>query len=488
MKKQVSQKPISIFAAILFFSIIQTQQQVSGLVAFAQGDPPRICFEGNCSFGGNITEDGTDLPIQGVFVKANELNSSRVFNARSDSKGDFLYPYLELVPHSFKFTKEGYEDKTIRLDLAVNPDHINIKLKRIRLSASSADAAIPRILLTYPNIDQMRTLEVDSNRINITGHIFDQTSVSFVLVEGVPVQVNEKGDFSADILLKPGENTITVTAINSNKKWAVEEFTVLRKEQMASSLDNMVALAAMLRTRKYYALIIGNSKYQHLKPLQTPVQDAKKLADLLEKKYGFEIRLLLNATREQILLALNEYRAKLTIDTSLLIYYAGHGYYDSALEKGYWQPVDAREKDTIYWISVDDVTLAIKGLRATQILIISDSCYSGALTRGAEPISYLPQEREKFLLSMLEGKTRDLITSGSMEPVSDGGADGHSVFAGALFRGLSQMDRDIFTSDELFYKFIHESVVGNSNQTPQYSFIPNSGHDKGHFVFCRIKH
>jgi len=40
---------------------------------------------------------------------------------------------------------------------------------------------------------------------------------------------------------------------------------------------------------KYYALIIGNNKYDHLEPLDAAENDAKVLANILENKYDFEV-------------------------------------------------------------------------------------------------------------------------------------------------------------------------------------------------------
>ena len=80
------------------------------------------------------------------------------------------------------------------------------------------------------------------------------------------------------------------------------------------------------------------------------------------------------------------------------------------------------------------------------------------------------------------------MASGGNEPVSDTGRQGHSVFAAALLDGLRQMEKSIFSAEELFYDHIKERVAGNADQTTEYNIIRNSGHDGGDFVFKRIKH
>jgi formylglycine-generating enzyme required for sulfatase activity len=86
---------------------------------------------------------------------------------------------------------------------------------------------------------------------------------------------------------------------------------------------------------------------------------------------------------------------------------------------------------------------------------------------------------------MREGRSRILIASGGNEPVADSGANGHSVFANAMLRGLNGIESTEFTAAELFNRFILEQVAGRASQTPEYGVIRNSGHDSGDFVFSK---
>lgn len=236
---------------------------------------------------------------------------------------------------------------------------------------------------------------------------------------------------------------------------------------------------------KYFALLIGNNDYQHLPRLKTAESDAKAIANALRDRYGFETRLLLNAGRRQIISALSEYRRKLEPDASLLIYYAGHGNRDPEVDKAYWLPVDASREEASNWISADDITTSIRAIPAKHVLIISDSCYSGAIYRDLSPDLSAPPVRQRFLEKMAAGKSRTLMASGGDEPVSDAGGGAYSVFASALLAGLAQMDAEVFTAAELFRSHVQESVAGRSRQTPEYSPLRNSGHEAGDFVFLR---
>ena len=237
----------------------------------------------------------------------------------------------------------------------------------------------------------------------------------------------------------------------------------------------------------YYALVIGNDDYTSLPKLRTAAADAREVGRVLGESYGFQTRLLVNATRSQIVAALSAYRRELGADASLLVYYAGHGYRDEEADKAYWLPVDATLEDVSNWIIADEITTGIRVIPARHVLVVSDSCYSGTLTRGLGVSPTRPSEREQFLQKMAAGRSRTLMASGGDEPVADGGGSGHSVFAAALLRGLREMGGARFTASELFAAYVVEPVAGRADQTPIYNPLRNSGHESGDFVFTRSR-
>jgi hypothetical protein len=239
----------------------------------------------------------------------------------------------------------------------------------------------------------------------------------------------------------------------------------------------------------YYALVIGINDYAPPLPkLATAVADARAIAQVLSDSYGFQVKLLVDqdATRNNILKAIAQYRNKLSENDNLLIYYAGHGFSDGRAEKAYWIPVDADSVDSPNRIIADEITTDVRVQSARHVLIISDSCYSGGLMRGADDL--VPSAGQTALLNrMLKSRSRTLMSSGGDEPVADGGPDGHSVFAYALIRALQGTEQNVYTGIDLFYGYLRQRVAGNSTQVPQYVPIRDSGHDDGDFVFMRKK-
>lgn len=229
---------------------------------------------------------------------------------------------------------------------------------------------------------------------------------------------------------------------------------------------------------RYYALLIGNNGYQHLPRLKSAQSDVSAVAGILRDRYGFETRVLENATRDDVLLALEELRRKLTDGDNLLIYYAGHGWLDEEADEGYWLPVDATSESTINWIPNATLTSSLKAIRAKHVLVVADSCYSGKLTRG---IAVRGSRTPDYVRRMAQKRARMVISSGGLEPVLDGGRGDHSVFAGAFLDALRE-NEGVADTTTIFSR-IRRDVMLHSDQTPELADIRKSGHEGGDFLF-----
>jgi hypothetical protein len=245
--------------------------------------------------------------------------------------------------------------------------------------------------------------------------------------------------------------------------------------------------AASTSGELYYSLVIGNDEYDSLPKLTNAARDARAVERMLRETYGFRTRLLVNATRSEIVAALSDYRRSLGADASLLVYYAGHGNRDGEAGKAYWLPVDATPEEASKRITADEITAAVRVIPARHVLVVSDSCYSGALPHALGASPSRPDERERLLQKMAAGRSRTLMASGGDEPAAYDGGGGHSVFAAGLLRGLREMSGPRFTATELFVGYVLGPVAGRTGKLPFYNPLRDSGHEGGDFVFKRIK-
>jgi hypothetical protein len=244
----------------------------------------------------------------------------------------------------------------------------------------------------------------------------------------------------------------------------------------------------------FYALVIGNNRYPHFLDLQSPIQDAKEVKTVLTRQYDFRVELLLNATKRQILQALDDLRRELKGQDNLLIYYAGHGYLDEDNDHAYWVPVDAVDDDDNTWLLSDEVTKIVKNMQAKRVLIVSDACYSGAWARARTRRLFANLYRGKkldfWLFRMSLKQTRLILTSGGFEqPVLDCDPEKpgceHSVFARHFIKVLKENDK-ILIGRQLYQRLdlhVPYDSLGYTNQEPLYVPLPRTGHEGGEFFF-----
>jgi hypothetical protein len=255
----------------------------------------------------------------------------------------------------------------------------------------------------------------------------------------------------------------------------------------AAPVSTPVNIPKELTVGNYYALIIGNNSYQFMPSLDTPVNDARAVDKTLREHYGFKTRLLENATRGQILSAINEYRNSLKDSDNFLIYYAGHGELDEKNLRGYWLPVNARRDDATEWVSDQQITDQIGLMAARHILVVADSCYSGAMTRssGLRLVSKGDDE-SKRLTTLYKLPSRTVLTSGADKPVLDGGGGANSIFARALIDILNRNDHILEGSalwNQIFDPVKRAAAQFKIDESPRYSGLPDAGHMNGEFLF-----
>jgi len=251
-----------------------------------------------------------------------------------------------------------------------------------------------------------------------------------------------------------------------------------------------------------YALLIGESNYRDpkLQKLDTPSNDVTQLGAVLRGRYGFNVEILLDKSRADILRALDGLAQKLGEHDTLMIYYAGHGGMEKVRngeDRGYWLPVDAEYGSSASQISNQEITYQVARMAARKVLIVADSCYSGLLTQTvgrAQRPQTVEEKTNDYLVGMAWKQSRNVLTSGRLEPVLDGGGSGnHSVFAAALLDVL-RSNTDVITSEEIYTRLVTR-VMSNATriliderdtpnpQQPTYSALDNGGHVYGDFLF-----
>lgn len=129
------------------------------------------------------------------------------------------------------------------------------------------------------------------------------------------------------------------------------------------------------------ALLIANAAYSHLGKLPNPVPDARQLADVL-RRIGFNVSILENASREDMLLALGDFEERLRSNQGIAFFhYGGHGMQVDG--KNFLIPADADIPDekrvATRAVDVDEVMSALDASGAAANVVVLDACRDNPL-------------------------------------------------------------------------------------------------------------
>lgn len=323
----------------------------------------------------------------------------------------------------------------------------------------------PSEKLTYtsaPNYKIEALIKADSNIKSI------DLFVNNTLCKGVLLSTTKTGgqifyNFEENIALRFGRNVVRIVVYCENGK-IIDEISI------------------NYTFGKYYALLIGIEDYTYLTSLNRPIDDAHKLKNILVTKYTFpeeNIIILENPTRSEIIDKLDELTYLIEPSDNLLIFYAGHGYWDKNLGtsgEGFWLPKDAQQYKRSNWIPNANLTNYIGGIKSNNTLLISDACFSGGIFRAMD--NHVPDQSIQLLYNY---KSRKAMTSGTLNIVPD-----RSVFIKYLLKRLDENTEVFLPARKLFASF-EEAVRNNSDNVPQYGTIQKTGDEGGDFIFIKAE-
>jgi Caspase domain/Ankyrin repeats (3 copies)/Ankyrin repeat len=250
-----------------------------------------------------------------------------------------------------------------------------------------------------------------------------------------------------------------------------------------SDVDDLPQTPA--RTKKNaYAVVIGIERYrQHLPKADFAVHDAKTVAEYLTKVLGYPKENVVTLLNDEALKSdFEKYFEKwlgnnVEKDSTVFIYYSGHGAPDLRTGSAYLVPYDGDPSfidETGY--SLKRMYAALAKLPAKEIIVALDSCFSGAggrsvIAKGARPLVLNLQNTAVLSpnVTVLAASSGDQISSTYEEK-------GHGLFTYFLLKGIRNEDvvkpDGSLAIDEL-YSYVKPQVERiarkqyNNEQTPQ---------------------
>lgn len=242
--------------------------------------------------------------------------------------------------------------------------------------------------------------------------------------------------------------------------------------------------------RQKYALIIGNADYGSITDLQNTVNDARRVANLLESA-GYTVVDYYDLDKRGFEGAMRRTLFDLEIGSELVVYYAGHGLQIGG--RNYLLPTDANI-DTIYDVPFEAVSLSsilrIAGARARSVVFILDSCRNNPFPGGKAIVGLddVPEEMRTGFSAQDTPINTLLVYSTSPGAVALDGEGDNSPFTEALAEVLESRPGAPF--DELMKevrRIVYTRTAGLQVPWESSSLVEQIAFQTGSFPVGRAK-
>ncbi|SFJ96988.1 caspase family protein [Bradyrhizobium sp. cf659] len=180
------------------------------------------------------------------------------------------------------------------------------------------------------------------------------------------------------------------------------------------------------------ALVIGNGHYPDASaPLTQSINDARALSSTLRKN-GFDVDMVEDATKDDMVRAVNRLKSRIKRDTVVMLFFGGYGV--QAGRQSYMLPVDAviwKESDVRrQGVSIDGVLDMMKEQGAKAKLVVVDASRRNPYERRFRSYSH-------GLAPISAPDNALILASASPGKVVDDGKGEHSVLVSELLGNLT---------------------------------------------------
>ncbi len=269
----------------------------------------------------------------------------------------------------------------------------------------------------------------------------------------------------------------------------------------ASDVDQIPKPRPGVKGRDAVALIVGISQYrdESIPQVRYARRDAEIMAAYLESVAGVsrsKMKVLLDegATSSDLAAYVEEWLPRqVKPDTTVFVYYAGHGMPNLSNGKAFLVPYDGHPDFSSKLYPLDRLYEKLDSLPSKQVVVMLDSCFSGATGRSVLPSGARPMGLVLDTWFPLK-KTVVLSAASGTQISSDYDDQGHGLFTYFLLKGLrgeADADGNGTIQVEELYDFVRDQVTKvaseklNRDQTPLILPAPDSLGPKGKIQITR---
>lgn len=399
-------------------------------------------------------------------IKEKDLQAS---NTQITSEGS---PDLYISDLFFEYPKDGKLKKG-------QTGYVNFKLENMGNASAKSLQVISITPVIIPGLEYERITDLE------------EVPAGENKIVKIPIQFATNNAQTQGIEKMEGaENKMRIVVkAAGNIKTEMVEFNInIGDEQITGDVNVVVADTEDIDyfdpepVARNFLFLIGINEYSEWPALKNAVSDVSKVKDILLEKYDFEPDFVYelynnNATQQNIRNELIKIKREITPNDNLVMYYAGHGFYDIEFDEGSWIPVDAGYGIETDYMANSRLVKYLNNIVCKHLFIMADACFSGSLFVKDSRISY-ESKNDKI-------NSRWALSSGNMEEVADGSVGGNSPFAESLieFLGMNKMKGIPITELISYISFkVKNQTSETTGQTPIGKPLNVEGNKGGEYI------
>lgn len=275
---------------------------------------------------------------------------------------------------------------------------------------------------------------------------------------------------------------------------------IARRDDGTTPADTAKDEAALPPGGDNYALLFATENYdphpgaKNWAHLDNPHTDIAAIGAVLQEQYGFKVTPYFDQSKHDIMKILRGLHDSKQYgrDSELLIFFAGHGYFDRGAKGGY---VVAR--DSLYdasdpinrnesCVSLDALSEELNKIPCRHVFLVLDTCFGGTIDYGVAMDNKRGDDQDdpgistdEYVAEIMEKKSRLFLASAGKESASDGAPGEHSPFAKELLTFLRKDSNNGVVTAGL----LKSHVMWLKEERPKFGALP--GDEGGDFIFRR---
>ncbi len=276
----------------------------------------------------------------------------------------------------------------------------------------------------------------------------------------------------------PEEKETVVASRRGGERQALRE-----TPRRTSDVDEIPQSRKLDKSRDAVALVIGISKYRDeaIPQVRYAKRDAEIMAAYLESVGGISrsrIKVLTDegATHSDLSAYVEEWLPRrVSKDTTVFVYYAGHGTPNLATGKAFLLPYDGHPDFQNKLYPLDRLYENLDRLPAREVVVMLDSCFSGATGRSVLPTGARPVGIAIENPVLASGKLAVITAATGTQISSDYEKEQHGLFTYFVLRGLrgeADINKNGAVEMDELYEYVRKEVSSvaseelNRDQTP----------------------